>query len=122
MSIDTIGMSIRRGIITQLNSRTINHTSSSERSRIRAFLDSFGMVVEWWGLVQWSPHFRDIDVNDSLLIRVVDRAEVEWVGVLTVVDVGPVIHECLLKADAVAVAFVETNRPCYDLSATSFGD
>jgi hypothetical protein len=41
-----------------------------------------------------------------LCLHAVDRAEVERVSVLQVVDVGPVVHQGLLESGAVCVAFI----------------
>jgi hypothetical protein len=65
-------------------------------------------VIEVGGrrLVERSTLLRNVDVDNLLCLHAVDGAKVEWVSVLQVVDVGPVVHQGLLESGAICVAFV----------------
>ena len=69
------------------------------------------MVVVWWCLVDRSSDGWDVDVYDFLRVAVEDGREVEGVGVLAIVDVWAVVHQCLLKPNFVAKSLVEANCP-----------
>lgn len=73
--------------------------------------DSSGVVVVWGGLVDGSPYWWNINVNDLMSICVEDWAEVEWIRVLAVVDVGAVVHESLLQSDGAAKSLIITDCP-----------
>lgn len=74
-------------------------------------LDGFGMVVDWWGLVQRATNWWDVDVDDGLGVGAVDGAEVEGVGVLGVVWVWAVVHQRLLQSDVATEALIVSNGP-----------
>ena len=57
-------------------------------------------------LVERSTLLRNVDVDDLLGLHAVDRAEVEGVSVLQVVDAGSVVHQGLLESGAIGVALV----------------
>lgn len=71
------------------------------------------MVIVWWGLVERPSHWRDIDVDNFLGIRIVDWAEIEWICVLAVIDVRAIVHERLLEANIGAKTLIVANCPCY---------
>lgn len=75
------------------------------------FFNGRRMVVVRWRLVNHSSDRGNIDVNNFLCIRVVDRAKIERVAVLAVVDVWAVIHECLLKTNTGTKTLVVTDGP-----------
>jgi hypothetical protein len=62
------------------------------RSETTFGLDSCGMIVVWRCLVERPSYRRHIDVDNFLGIRIVDGAEVQWVGVLAIVHMGAVVH------------------------------
>lgn len=60
------------------------------------FFDCGWVIVVWWSSVDWSSDWWDIDVDDLLQVAVVDGSEVQGEGVLIVVHVGAIVHQCLL--------------------------
>lgn len=73
--------------------------------------DGLDMVVVGRSLADGSANFGDVDVDDLFLVRVINRAEVERIRVLRVVNMRSVVHECLLKSDAVAKSFIIADCP-----------
>lgn len=76
-----------------------------------AGLNGSRVVVDGGGLAERPPDLGNIDGNDLLLVGVEDGAEVERVLVLAVVELGAVVHEGLLEADAAAEALVISDGP-----------
>lgn len=72
-------------------------------------LNGFGIEVSGRCSVQRSAFLRDVDVDDFLGLDVEDRAEIERVGVLEIIDAGA---ESLLEPRAISVALIVTYRPC----------
>lgn len=60
-------------------------------------LNRLRIVISRRCFVQRPALFGDVDVNDFLGFDIVDWTEVERVGILQVVDVGPVVHQSLLE-------------------------
>jgi len=54
------------------------------------------VVVVWWCLVNRSPDFWYVDVDDLLFVGVKYRAEIERIGILRIIHVGSVVHQSLL--------------------------
>jgi hypothetical protein len=71
------------------------------------------VVVVRRRLVEWSPHWRNVDVNNFLSIGVENRAKVERVTVLTVIHMWAVVHEGLLETNIGSESLVVANCPCY---------
>lgn len=83
-------------------------------------LNAGWMVVVRLCLVDWPADFWDINVDYFLLVEVEDRAEVQGEGVLAVVYVRSVVHECLLKSHAVSESVIIANCPsCGDQQTRS---
>lgn len=82
------------------------------------------MIVHWLHLAKGSPDLRDVNSHDLLLVVVEDWTEIEWVLILAVIDVGSVVHQCLLKTDEIAVPVVVADGPrvAVDLVHVRFGD
>lgn len=69
-------------------------------------LDRLVVVVGRRCLVERATLFRNVNVDDLFGLHAVDGAEVEWVGVLQVVDARSVVHQGLLESGAIGVALV----------------
>ena len=54
--------------------------------------DGLGVEVDWLGGIEHPAYGWNVNVNDLLSVCVEDWAEVEWVGVLAVVDMRSVVH------------------------------
>lgn len=78
-----------------------------------AFLLHCGRVVIARGSLANRPsHWGHVDVDDLLGLCVVDGAEVQWEGVLGVVDVRAVVHKSLLQPNSRPKSLVIANCPC----------
>lgn len=69
-------------------------------------LDRLSIEVSCRCFVQWPTFLWNIDGDDLLSFDVVDGAEVQGICVLQVVNVGSVVHECLLESRAVGESLV----------------
>lgn len=76
-------------------------------------LDSLCMIVAWWSFANHPPYRRDVYVDNLLRFRVVDRAEVQWEGILAVIRVGSIVHQPLLQADTGSKTLIVTDCPSY---------
>lgn len=65
--------------------------------------------------VDGPPHGGDVDIDYFACGCVDDWTKVEWEGVLHVIEIGTVVEDRLLKANAVAETLVVTNCPCFTL-------
>ena len=77
-------------------------------SKANLSLDRLVIVIGGRCLVKRSTLFGNVDVDDLLGRHAVDRAKVERVSVLQVVDIGSVVHQGLLESGAVCIALVVT--------------
>jgi len=77
-------------------------------------LDTRCVIVVWLCFANGSADFRDIDVDDFLLLGVEDRAEIEGERVLAVVYVRPIIHQGLLQSAVASKSVVISNCPSYE--------
>lgn len=75
------------------------------------FLDAGRVVVVGRGFVDGAAHVWDVDVDDLFFVCVEDGAEVEWEGILAVVNVRAVVHQCLLEAHVAAEAVIVADCP-----------
>jgi hypothetical protein len=75
------------------------------------FIDVTRGVVNSLLLAQWPTHARDVNVDDGLLGRVVDGAEVKRVLVLEAIRVWTVVHEGLLETHVASEALIVANGP-----------
>ena len=73
--------------------------------------DTGGMIVVWFLGIDWTADFWDVNVHNLLGIGIKDGTEIKRERVLTVVLVGAIVHESLLKSDIAAESFVITDRP-----------
>ena len=74
-------------------------------------LDRFGVVIVGSGLAERSSHRRNVNVNDLLCLGIVDRAKIQGKGVLRVIDMGTVVHECLLQANIRSEPLIVSDCP-----------
>lgn len=76
-------------------------------------LNACWVVIVGLGLVDGSADVGDVDVDDLLLVRVENGAEIEGEGVLAVVHMRSVIHKCLLQSNIAAKSVIVANCPSY---------
>lgn len=72
--------------------------------------------------VDGPPHSGDVDIDHLARGCVDDWTKVEWEGVLHVIEIGAVVEERLLEANAVAETLVVTNCPCFTLIQLDMGN
>jgi hypothetical protein len=69
------------------------------------------MIVVGSSFAERTPHRRNVNVDNLLRLRVVDRAKVQGVGVLRIIDVRAVVHQSLLQANIRAKTLIVSDRP-----------
>lgn len=74
-------------------------------------LDRLNGIIVGRGLANRSPNLGHIDVNDLLLVCVENRAKIQRIRILGVIDVRAIVHQRLLKSDGVAESLVVANGP-----------
>jgi hypothetical protein len=81
------------------------------RSVASLLFHGLNVIVVGSSFAERTPHRRNVNVDNLLRLRIVDRAKVQGVGVLRIINVRAVVHQSLLQANIRAKTLIVSDRP-----------